>query len=317
MQKNMKKKLPLILTILAVILITTGCVIAYFVMTNKPIDVYVEAISTDPIFTLENYPKIDGSTATIPLSNAFIKNFTGKDSSEMEGLTYNKTHGAYVNLIEGNVDLILVVAPSEEELDLAKTKGVELEMVEIVKEGFVFFTNEKNTVNNLTLNQIQQIYAGNIKNWNEVGGNDAEIVAFQRPVNSGSQTGLLDLVMKDIEVMEPKKENIQASMSDIVNIVSDYDNGENSIGYSYYYYATTMYDTIDSEVADRIKLLGVDGVVPSFETIQNGSYPIQTSYYAVIRKDEPENSDVRKLLNAMLSTRGQKVAKEAGYVSIK
>lgn len=316
----MKKKLPLILTILAVILIIVGCVVAYFVMTNsngEQGNVQEEPISTEPIFTLENYPKIDGSTATIPLSNAFIKNFTGKDSSEMEGLTYNKTHGAYVNLIEGNADLILVVAPSEEELDLAKSKGVELEMVEIVKEGFVFFTNEKNTVNNLTLNQIQQIYAGNIKNWNEVGGNDAEIVAFQRPVNSGSQTGLLDLVMKDIEVMEPKKENIQESMSDIVNVVSDYDNGENSIGYSYYYYATTMYDTIDSDVADRIKLLGIDGVIPSFETIQNGSYPIKTSYYAVIRKDEPENSDARKLLNAMLSTRGQKVAKEAGYVSVK
>ena len=266
----MKEKLPLILTMLAILIIVVGCIVAYVVMTksNEPENENKEEIiSNAPIFTLENYPKIDSSTATIPLSNAFIKNFTGKDSSEMEGLKYNKTHGAYVNLIEGNVDLILVVAPSEDEIKLSEEKNVELESFEIVKEGFVFFTNEKNPVENLTLNQIRQIYSGKITNWKEVGGNDAEIIAYQRPENSGSQTGLLDLVMKDIEPMEAKKETIQQSMSDIVNVVSDYDNGVNSIGYSYYYYATTMYDTIDSEVADRIKLLGVDVVVSSFETI--------------------------------------------------
>ena len=51
-----------------------------------------------------------------------------------------------------------------------------------------------------------------------------------------------------------------------------------------------------------------------YDNIKTGLYNIQTAYYAVIRKDEPENSDARKLLNAMISTYGQKVAKEAGYV---
>ena len=52
----------------------------------------------------------------------------------------------------------------------------------------------------------------------------------------------------------------------------------------------------------------------TYDNIKTGLYNIQTAYYAVIRKDEPENSDARKLLNAMISTYGQKVAKEAGYV---
>lgn len=51
-------------------------------------------------------------------------------------------------------------------------------------------------------------------------------------------------------------------MSEIIGLVSDYENGENSIGYSYYYYATTMYDTIDKDVADRIQLLGINNVEP-------------------------------------------------------
>ena len=106
-------------------------------------------------------------------------------------------------------------------------------------------------------------------------------------------------------------------MAQIINYVSSYDNGKNSIGYSYYYYATTMFQTIDSEVAGNIKLLGIDGVKPNNQTIQDGSYPYNTAYYIVINKADDENSAARKLANEMLSKRGQKVAQEAGYVPVK
>ena len=172
----------------------------------------------------------------------------------------------------------------------------------------MFFVNKDNPVENLTLNQIQNIYSGKIKNWKDVGGDNAEIVAFQRPENSGSQTGMLELVMQGIKMMTPTTETVSPGMADIVDVISDYNNGKNAIGYSYYYYATTMY------TSDTIKLLSVNGIKPTYENIQTGLYDIQTAYYAVIRKDEPENSNARKLLNAMKSERGQNVAKEAGYV---
>lgn len=151
----------------------------------------------------------------------------------------------------------------------------------------------------------------------EVGGSNEPIRAFQRPENSGSQTGMLSLVMKDKKMIEPIKENLASSMFDIINLVSSYDNGLNSIGYSYYYYATTMFDTIDSEVANKIKLLSIDGIAPNNETIKNEEYPIGTAYYIVVRKDEPEDSAARKLAEAMLSARGQEIAEEAGYVGVK
>ena len=186
-----------------------------------------------------------------------------------------------------------------------------------MNEGFLFFVNENNPVKSLTTEQIRKIYSGKIKNWKELGGNDNEIIPYQRELNSGSQSGMLKLVMKDTPIMEARKENIIEGMQAIVNLVSDYDNGENSIGYSYYYYATTMYDDIDSSVTDRIRFVAVDGVEPSAKTIQDGTYPIRTAYYIVINKAEKENSDVRKLVNTMLSDWGQDVAEEAGYVSIK
>ena len=311
MEKN--KRITNILLVVIVILVVAGCVLAYFYFTKdktKPIidpEERKALQNQEQLFTADNYPKIDGSTATLPLAEAFKANFTKTDIKDVN-VTHSKTHKAYVNLINGDTDLILVTYPSENEQKLAQEKNVELEIVPIVKEAFVFFVNKSNTVNNLTLEQIQGIYTGNIKNWKDVGGDNERIVAYQRPANSGSQSGMLSLVMKGKKMMDPTTETISQTMSDIVDVISDYTNGKTAIGYSYYYYATTMY------TKDKMKLLGVNGVDPTYENIKSGLYSLQTAYYAVIRKDEEQNSDARKLLNAMKSERGQNVAKEAGYV---
>lgn len=307
------KKITNILLVVIVILVIVGCVLAYFYFTKdktKPI-INPEERNTiqnqEKIFTVENYPKIDGSTATLPLAEAFKANFTGIDIKDVD-VTHSKTHNAYVNLINGNTDLILVTYPSEDEQKLAKEKNVELEIVPIVKDAFVFFVNKNNPIDNLTLTQVQNIYTGQIKNWRDLGGDNQRIIAFQRPENSGSQSGMLSLVMKGKKMMTPVTETLAQTMSDIIDVISDYDNGKYAIGYSYYYYANTMYSK------DSIKLLSIDGVVPTYENIRTGLYGIQTAYYAVIRKDEPSDSSARKLLDAMKSERGQSVAKEAGYV---
>ena len=294
-----------ILLVIIMILVVIACVFTYMCVIH---DVEIIKPKKEKIlFSKENYPKVDGSTATLPLAKAFKANFTGTDISKID-IRHSKTHNAYVNLINGDTDLILVTYPSEDEQELAQNNNVELEIVPVVKEAFVFFVNKNNPVENLSLSQIQDIYSGKTVNWKDVGGDDSGIIAYQRPDNSGSQSGMLELVMKGIKMMKPVTENVSQTMAEIIDVISDYDNGKNAIGYSYYYYATTMYSS------DTMKLLSVNGIKPTYENIQTGLYDIQTAYYAVIRKDEPENSDTRKLLNAMVSTRGQNVAKEAGYV---
>ena len=311
MEKN--KRITNILLVVIVILVVAGCVLAYFYFTKdktKPIidpEERKALLNQEQLFTADNYPKIDGSTATLPLAEAFKANFTKTDIKDVN-VTHSKTHKAYVNLINGDTDLILVTYPSEDEQKLAQEKNVELEIVPIVKEAFVFFVNKSNTVNNLTLEQIQKIYTGQIKSWKDVGGDNQRIIPFQRPENSGSQSGMLALVMKGQKMMDPTTETLAYTMADIVDVISDYDNGKNAIGYSYYYYANTMYSK------DNMKFLAVDGIEPTYDNIKNGLYGIQTAYYAVIRKDEAKDSDARKLLEAMKSERGQEVAKEAGYV---
>jgi len=325
MNKGQKAFLSIVFIIIVILL----CITAYCYFTkpeevnkqqsgiqNEQINENLKKGATQAIFNLDNYPKVDASLATQPLTDAFIKNFTASnvDVSQIE---YTNTHPSYVKLINDEVDLIVVTEPSAEELELARQKNVELEVIPVVKEGFVFYVNGNNSIENLTIEQIQKIYTGEITNWSQVGGNNETIKPFQRPENSGSQTGMLSLVMKDLKLMEPPKENLVETMAQIINLVSDYDNGKNSIGYSYYYYAKTMYTSIDEGVANGIKLLGVNGIKPTNDTIRSGQYPLNTAYYIVINKNEPEDSNTRKLVEAMLSPRGQEIAESVGYVGIK
>ncbi|MEI7668154.1 MAG: hypothetical protein WCI62_04115, partial [Erysipelotrichaceae bacterium] len=140
---------------------------------------------------------------------------------------------------------------------------------------------------------------------------DVAIRAMQRPINSGSQTGFLGLIMKDLTVMNPPVDWVSAEMGQLIEMVAHYDNKPDAIGYSFYYYVTDMVANPD------VKLLMIDGVYPNPNSISNGSYPIQTNYYAVFRKSELETSNVRILVNYILTDEGQELIELAGYVKLK
>lgn len=249
--------------------------------------------------------RVDASLATQPLMDAYVEGL--KDYNLKKD--YTNTDPAYTKLINGETDLIIVTEPSSDELKRASDAGVELEVTPVVNEGFVFFTNVNNLVNGLSLKEIQDIYTDKITNWNQVGGDNAKIIAYQRPENSGSQTGMLSLVMKDKKIKEPKMEEYIESMAGIIDAVANYDNSKDSIGYSYYYYATTMYGN------ENIKFLAVDGVSPNHDTIKDESYPLITAYYIVTLKGT-KNTVVSKVKKAMLESKGQEIARNAGYIEI-
>ena len=249
--------------------------------------------------------RVDASLATQPLMDAYVEGL--KDYNLKKDYTNNDP--AYTKLINGETDLIIVTEPSSDELKRASDAGVELEVTPVVNEGFVFFTNVNNLVNGLSLKEIQDIYTDKITNWNQVGGDNAKIIAYQRPENSGSQTGMLSLVMKDKKIKEPKREEYIESMAGLIDAVANYDNSKDSIGYSYYYYATTMYGN------ENIKFLAVDGVSPNHDTIKDESYPLITAYYIVTLKGT-KNMAVSKVKKAMLESKGQEIARNAGYIEI-
>lgn len=309
----MKKKI--IITTIVLLILIPGCFCAfnYFTKTeekSKP-DVKDEPMVDEVLkgTFADSGLRVDASLATQPLLNAYAKYFGDDDFLTEVKKNYTNTHPGYVKLIEGKTDLIIVTEPSAEELELAKSKKVELDVTKVVNEGFVFYVNTKNPVDDLKLEEIIDIYSGKINNWDEVGGNKSKIIPYQRPINSGSQTGMLSLVMKDVPLRKPETVELVESMGGIIDAVANYDNNIDGLGYSYYYYANIMYHT------PNIKFLGINGVKPTYETIEDETYPLMTAYYIVTRKDASDKT--LEFKNALLNEEGTKVAREAGYVPIK
>ena len=237
--------------------------------------------------TREELPIIDGALALAPYYEAMTAKLLNVDIEEARTL----------------------VLCSNTQVNTAKQAGVTFEYHTILNGGFVFFVNKDNPVKSLTKKQLQDIYRGKIKNWKELGGDDVEIIPYQRNEGSGSQTGLYRFLLPKKEVMKAPSELAIGEMGEIVDAVANYDNAKGAIGYSYYYYVSSMHYT------DQIKLLGVDGVVPSDETISDGSYPMINQSQIVIRDDTPEDSVVRKIIAWCQSEEGAKLAEENGYVA--
>ena len=305
----MKKVVAIVVALLIMIGVVLGCIYWYKQATNKELE--VENEESKPLFTLEDYPKVDASLAIHPLVDSIASDFLGVNESELNfEYTKTRTSEVYRNLIDGKVDVIFAAEISKEDEEYARQQGVELKIIPATSSAFVFIVNTENPVEGLTFEEIQKIYAGEITNWKEVGGADSNIIAYQRPTGSGSQTAMLSLVMKDKTIMTPPTSQIEGEMGGLINAIAEYDNSKDAIGYSYFYYVNTMYKK------DTIKMLSVDNVKPTIETIKNGTYPIYTNGFIVIRADEEEDSNVSKWVNAVLSERGSKIIEDAGYVPV-
>ena len=222
---------------------------------------------------------------------------------------FSRTTQSYRNLMEGTVDLVLAAEPAPEVLEEMKAQDKWL-LTPFATDALVFVVNQDNPVDNLTTEQVQKIYTGEITNWKQVGGSDLEIVAFQRNSGAGSQTLMEKLVMDGKEMMEAPQAWVPDSMMGLMDAVRDYDNSPSAIGYSVYYYANDM------EMAQGLKVLSIDGVQPSEATIRSWEYPFLNPYYVSIAKDTPQDSPTRILYDWVLGPDGQKLAQMEGYVPV-
>lgn len=268
----------------------------------------------------ENLPTLDGATALYPVYASFVQavypdNIPGSYAASTYSEFYQgivkctQTHRAYENLINGNVDIIFCAEPSRGQIAQAAEKGLTFNMTPIGKDAFVFFVNTGNPINNITSEQIRGIYSGTITNWKDIGGGNNAIIPYQRPKDSGSQTILENMIMRDAPIMEPLKENVVGGMGGIIEQVSDYRNYTNAIGYSFLFFSTEMVKN------NEIKLLSINGITPRRETIQSNEYEFSGTFYAITTGNETENT--KRFIEWILSEEGQYLVEKTGYIPIK
>ena len=259
----------------------------------------------------DNLPVLDGAAALVPVYASIIDsvypqgsvtfeggtfsddNFYGENFAPDSKMQYKNTVRGYQAIVDGTTDILFCASPSAEQKQYAEDKGVELVYVPVGLEAFVFFVNENNPVNNLTTEQVRDIYGGEYTNWSQVGGPNRIINPVTRLEGSGSQSAMNSFMGE--RAIAPKSPLAITGAS---------------IGFSFRYY---MNDMVGNE---KVKMLSLNGIEPSAENIQNGSYPIIAQFYAIYRKDNT-NENIPVLIDWILSEEGQKLIEESGYVRIK
>ena len=260
----------------------------------------------------EDMPRMDGATALFPVYSAFARAVYPESAIEdywsSECLECSTTTRAYEKIVNGEADIIFAAAPSEQQLQYALDNDVELTFTPVGREAFVFFVNSQNPIENITYEQIQAIYSGELTDWEELGVEDlGRIRAFQRDEGSGSQSALQRL-MAGKPLVDPPTEDVVDGMGGIITRTADYRNYKNAIGFSFRFYSTEM-------VKNRqIKLLSINGVQPTLENIENGTYPIASEFFAVTRSDADENT--LRLLEWIQGEQGQKLVEMTGYTPV-
>ncbi len=189
------------------------------------------------------------------------------------------------------------------EYKLAEQKGITPYRVSVALDGIAVFLHQDNPVTELTLAQLKGMYTGAITNWKEVGGPDARIILYGRENNSGTYAFFKKKVLEKEDYSDYTQ--TRPGTAAVVNAVSKDPKG---IGYG------------GLAWAKRVKFAGVkasdktEAVLPTVETVSNGTYPIARELYWFFN-GQP-TGEVKKLVNWALSEQGQKVAEDIDYVPL-
>ena len=253
------------------------------------------APSEAPKTELSGTVSTDGSTSMEKVIGALGESFMENNNGVT--FTYNPTgSGSGITAVaEGRCDIGLSSRSLKDEevaQGLTETK--------LALDGIAVVVNPENPVADLTLEQIAQIYTGEITNWSEVGGNDAEIVVIGREAGSGTRDGF--------ESITDTKDKCQyrqelTSTGDVITTVGS---NPDAIGYASL-----------ASVKDTVKALTVGGVAPSEATVKDGSYVVQRPFVLVTKDGTKLSDSAQKFFDYITSDAASQIISKAGAVPVK
>lgn len=279
----MKKIMSIFAVVALMTAMVTGCGTNGDVSTNNP------AVPEKVSGTVAT----DGSTSMEKVIGYLSEAYMGENSDVK--VTYNPTgSGSGIQAVqEGRCDIGL----SSRNLKDEEAKDLEGTVVAI--DGIAIIVNPENSISDLTIEQIASLYKGEITNWKEIGGNDAPVVLIGREAASGTRDGF--------ESITGTKDACQyaqelTSTGDVVQTVSS---NPNAIGYASL-----------ASVKDTVKAIDVEGVTPTTETIQNGTYKVQRNFIFVTKKNAELSKAAKAFFDFATSSAADKLIEEAGAVPV-
>lgn len=242
-----------------------------------------------------NIIKISGSSSVGPLIEAEAEVF----EEEMPEVTVEVNQLGSSAGIKDAINGTVEIGISSRDL---KEKELETGVSEkaIAYDGMAVIINKENSVKDLTMEQVKDIYTGKITNWKDVGGEDSEIVLVSREDGSGTRDAFQEIVGFDSEQLSPKAQISDGSGS-IKTMVSG---NKNAIGYISFSY-----------VDDSVKAVNIDGVEPTAEKVKDKTYKLSRAFLLVY-KEENLNDNSRKFIDFIMDKKGQDIVEDEGLISV-
>ncbi len=236
----------------------------------------------------------DGSTSMEKVIGALGESFMEANSGTT--FTYNPTgSGSGIQAVsEGRCDIGL---SSRALKDDEKASGLKETIVAL--DGIAIIVNPQNPVKDLTLEQIAKIYTGEITNWKDVGGNDAEIVLIGREAGSGTRDGF-ESITETKDACQYRQE--LTSTGDVITTVSQ---NPNAIGYASL-----------AAIKDSVKALTVNGVAPTEATVKDGTYLVQRPFVLVTKEGAALSETAQKFFDFATSADAASIISAAGAVPV-
>lgn len=235
----------------------------------------------------------DGSTSMEKVIGYLSEAYMDKNSDVK--VTYNPTgSGAGIQAVqEGRCDIGLASRnlKDEEKADLNETV--------VAIDGIAVIVNLENPVADLTVEQIAQVYTGEVTNWQEVGGEDAPIVCIGREAASGTRDGFESITGTTDNCKYAQE---LTSTGDVVQTVSS---NPNAIGYASL-----------ASVSDKVQTISVEGIIPTEETILSGDYKIQRNFVLVTKKDKKLTGSAKDFYDFCMSNAADEYIIKAGAVPV-
>lgn len=250
--------------------------------------------------------KLQGSDTILNTSQAIAEEFMKENEGARIAVTGGGSGTGIAAKLNGTAHIAMASRSiKEKELEKAKEIGINLEEIILGFDGITVITNHDNRIENLDKATLGKIFAGEITNWNELGGDDAEIVVLSRDSSSGTHSYFKNAIVRGGDKKSKKEYGKQALyMPSNQAILQEVKNNRYAIGYIGMGY-----------MEDSVNALSVDNIVPSFKNVADKTYPIAREVYWYV--DADRKGVEAKLVEFALSPKGQAVVKKEGFVPVK
>jgi phosphate transport system substrate-binding protein len=269
-------------------------ILALLVMALTP------GFSTDTVITVK------GSDTMVILAQRWAEVYMSKNSATTVQITGGGSGVGIAALINGTTDLCnssRPMKPSEREKLKQRYNSLGVE-IKVAKDGLSLYQNESNSIKELSLDQIKDIYTGKITNWKDVGGANAKIIVYGRENSSGTYVYFKDNVLGGADFTSTMQ-----SMPGTAAVVNAVAKDKNAIGFGGAAYAKGIkFIKVKKDASST-------SFEPTAENVKSGDYPI-SRYLYIYTKSKPTGA-IKEYIDWILSSEGQEIVNKVGYFPVK